>query len=82
MACYVRPLHWQGEQRPPSNQVLFGRQRVTSPAAFAARHRFFPGSRVHRQRRGKCHGILSTFSRSRPLVLVVILPGDFSGMDG
>ena len=27
-----------------------------SPAAFDARHRLFPGSQVHRQRRGKCHG--------------------------
>jgi hypothetical protein len=25
-----------------------------SPAAFAARHRFFPSCRIHRQRRGKC----------------------------
>jgi hypothetical protein len=53
-----------------------------SPAAFDARHRLFPGSRVHRQRRGKCHGTFSTFSRSRPVVMVVILPGDFGGMDG
>ena len=53
-----------------------------SPAAFDARHRFFPGSQVHRQRRGKCHGILFTFSRSRPGVLIVTLPGDFGGMDG
>jgi len=35
-----------------------------SPAAFDARHRFFPGSQVHRQRRGKCLGTISTFSRS------------------
>jgi hypothetical protein len=53
-----------------------------SPAAFAARHRFFPGSRVHRQRRGKCHGYFSSFSRSRPVILTVTLPGDSVGMDG
>jgi hypothetical protein len=53
-----------------------------SPAAFAARHRFFPSCRVHRQRRGKCHSIISTFSRSRPVVLVVTSPGDSLCMDG
>ena len=53
-----------------------------SPAAFAARHRFFPSSRVHRQRRGKCHGTISTFSRSRPVILAVTLPGDSVCMDG
>ena len=53
-----------------------------SSAAFAARHRFFPGSQIHRQRRGKCHGNFSAFSRSLPGVLVVTLPGDFGGMDG
>jgi hypothetical protein len=45
-----------------------------SPAAFAAHHRFFPSCRVHRQRRGKCHGIISTFSRSRRVILAVTLP--------
>ena len=53
-----------------------------SPAAFAARHRFFSSCRVHRQRRGKCHRIISTFSRSRPVVLVVTSPGDSVCMDG
>ena len=53
-----------------------------SPAAFDARHRLFPSSRVHRQRRGKCHGTIPTFSRSLPGVLVVTSPGDFGGMDG
>jgi len=53
-----------------------------SPAAFAARHRFFPSCRVHRPRRGKCHGIISTFSRSRPVILAVTLPGDSVCMDG
>jgi hypothetical protein len=36
-----------------------------SPAAFDARHRFFPGSRVHRQRRGKC---LSANQVSKPFI--------------
>ncbi len=53
-----------------------------SPAAFAARHRFFSSCRVHRQRRGKCHGSISTFSRSRPVILAVTLPGDSVCMDG
>ena len=53
-----------------------------SSAAFAARHRFFPSCRVHRQRRGKCHRIIPTFSRSRPVVLVVTSPGDSVCMDG
>jgi hypothetical protein len=53
-----------------------------SPAVFDARHRFFPGSQIHRQRRGKCHGTISTFSRSLPSVLAVIWPDDFGGMDG
>jgi hypothetical protein len=53
-----------------------------SPAAFDARHRFFSNCRVHRHRRGKCHGTFSTFSRSLPGVLVVTLPGDFGDVDG
>ena len=36
-----------------------------SSAAFAARHRFFPSSRVHRQRRGKCHGAAFSFLTTR-----------------
>jgi hypothetical protein len=58
----------QGEQRPASNQwevrlapvvVAPLHQRnlaAFSPAAFDARHGFFHGSQIHRQRRGKCHG--------------------------
>ena len=53
-----------------------------SPAAFAACHRFFPSCRVYRQRRGKCHGAISTFSRSRPLVMAVASPDDFGDLDG
>jgi hypothetical protein len=53
-----------------------------SPAAFDARHRFLPGSQIHRQRRGKCHAAKILFSRSRSLVLVVTLPGDSGDVDG
>ncbi len=53
-----------------------------SPAAFAARHRFFPSCRVHRQRRGKCHGHFFIFSHSHPLVLAVTSQDDFGDMDG
>ena len=31
-SCYGCPLHWQGEQRPPSNQITFRRRCTTSPA--------------------------------------------------
>jgi hypothetical protein len=88
----VTPTALHGKENSVQHQIRFPsvvgaslHQRnlaAFSPAAFAARHRFFLGSQIHRQRRGKCHGNFSTFSRSRPLVLVVILPGDFDGMDG
>jgi hypothetical protein len=52
-----------------------------SPAAFAARHRFFPSCRVHRQRRGKCHGHFSIFSRQLPPILAENSPADFGGVD-
>jgi hypothetical protein len=56
--CYVRPLPWQGEQRPASNQASFGHRCVIAssnqmtflPAAFAAHHGFFPSSRYGRFR--------------------------------
>jgi hypothetical protein len=53
-----------------------------SSAAFAARHRFFPSCRVHRQRRGKCHGHFFIFRRSRPVILAATSPADFGCMDG
>ena len=53
-----------------------------SPAAFAARHGLFPGSQIHRQRRGKCHSQKFFFSRLRAVVLVVTSPGDFGDVDG
>jgi len=51
------------------------------PAAFAARHRFFPSCRFT-VRGGKCHGSIPTFSRLRPVILAVTLPGDSVCMDG
>ena len=53
-----------------------------SPAAFAARHRFFSSCPLHRQRRVKCHGLLPTFSLSRPVVMVVTSSGDSVGIYG
>jgi len=53
-----------------------------SPAAFDARHRFFPGSQIHRQRRGWCHGYFSSFSRSFPSALIATSPDDFGDVDG
>jgi hypothetical protein len=73
-----------------ANGFLSSASAIFLPTAFDARHRFFSRRRSARhraasltaKRRGKCHGIFSTFSRSRPVILVVILPGDFGGMDG
>jgi hypothetical protein len=88
----VTPTALHGKENSVRHQIRFHsvvgaslHQRnlaAFSSAAFAARHRLFPGSRVHRQRRGKCHAQKFPFSRSLPFVLAATSPADFGGVDG